>query len=125
MNNVYNFNNFMKKCNCKSNENNQDFNFKAKINFPCDNNLTIQGSGSIDSSITKKQRFSKYINFHCYKKNINDPYAYLDNRGLIYKPYVSVIQKTNVTIQPLEITAKFSLQELNRIKTQTFTSAIQ
>lgn len=112
MNNTYNFNKFMKKCHCKNTE---QININEKINFSCDN-----------ISINKTERYSQYIKFHCYKKNIKNPYAYLENRGLIYKPYISVIQKSNIKIEPITITpsTKYDLQKLDKIKIQIFTSSI-
>lgn len=47
-------------------------------------------TGGNDPSITKPQRYSQYIENVRKRPYYADPYAYLDNRGLVYKPYVKI-----------------------------------
>jgi len=49
-----------------------------------------QATGGNDPSITKSQRYSQYINNVKPRSYYADPYAYLDNRGLVYTPYIKI-----------------------------------
>lgn len=49
-----------------------------------------QATSGNDPSITKSKRFSEYTNIVKPKKQYNDTYAYLDNRGLTYTPVHSI-----------------------------------
>jgi len=50
--------------------------------------INLKTSGN-DPKITKAQRYSQYVRTAKTVKHYEDPYTYLDNRGLVYKSYFS------------------------------------
>ena len=95
----YNFNKFMKNCKCKNDKNN---NILQETNFPCSSKNILQGSLRDNDSSTKTERYSRYLNFPCYKKVMNNPHSYLESRGLAYTPVVSRIQPLDIIVIPIK-----------------------
>jgi hypothetical protein len=81
----------------------------------------LKTSGN-DPSNTKAQRLSQYIRTTRHTKFYPNPYGYLDDRGLVYKPYVDfTLAPTNVNIiNNLKLSReKFFVDSIQR--TVTFT----
>lgn len=80
---------------------NQCNNSKTSICNPNPVQYTKTATGGNNPSISRSMRLSEYISTNRYKKNIENPYSYLDNRGLVFKPVHKVTEVPgNVEIIP-------------------------
>jgi hypothetical protein len=118
----YNFNKFMKNCKCKNDNNNN--NISEETNFPCSSKNILQGSSRANDSSTKTERYSRYLNFPCYKKVMNNPQSYLESRGLAYTPVTTRNEPLNIIVIPIKNFTN-DLKFYDSLKSNNFITPIQ